>query len=50
MMQAGHGLKVAMGLILAATGFLVLTGLDKTVETVLVDYSPAWLTTLTTQF
>ena len=50
MMKAGHGLKVAMGLILMATGSLVLTGLDKSFETVLVDHSPGWLTTLTTQF
>jgi hypothetical protein len=27
----------------------VLTGLDKTIETVLVDASPQWLTDLTTQ-
>jgi hypothetical protein len=28
----------------------VITGLDKTVETVLVEASPQWLTDLTTRF
>jgi len=27
-----------------------LTGLDKAIETLLVDLSPAWLTALTTRF
>jgi len=31
-------------------GGLTLTGLDKTIETLLVDVSPAWLTALTTRF
>jgi len=31
-------------------GCLVLTGLDKSVETVLVEGSPQWLTDLTTRF
>jgi hypothetical protein len=29
---------------------LILTGIDKRVETVLVNASPQWLTDLTTQF
>ena len=37
-------------LILAATGLAILTGLDKALETALVDASPAWLTALTTRF
>jgi cytochrome c biogenesis protein CcdA len=47
---AGKTGKIAMGLILLATGFLVISGLDKAIETVLVDLSPAWLTDLTTRF
>jgi cytochrome c-type biogenesis protein len=47
---AGHGLKAGFGAILVALGALVITGLDKTVETVLVDASPQWLTDLTTRF
>jgi len=36
--------------ILVAIGLLVISGLDKSIETVLVDQSPAWLTELTTRF
>jgi cytochrome c-type biogenesis protein len=43
-------MKVALGLLLVAIGVLVLTGLDKAIETVLVDASPQWLTDLTTRF
>ena len=42
--------KVAMGVILVAVGILVISGLDKRLETVLVDLSPDWLTELTTRF
>jgi len=37
--------QVAVSLIL-----LIASGLDKRVETALVDASPDWLTTLTTRF
>jgi cytochrome c-type biogenesis protein len=47
---AGKTGKIAMGVILIAMGFLVVSGLDKAIETVLVDLSPAWLTELTTRF
>jgi cytochrome c-type biogenesis protein len=47
---AGHGLKAALGTILVAMGALVITGLDKAVETALVEASPQWLTDLTTRF
>jgi len=47
---AGKSGKIAMGVILVATGFLVLTGLDKVLEARLVDLSPAWLTELTTRY
>jgi cytochrome c-type biogenesis protein len=47
---AGHGLKAGFGAILVTIGALVISGLDKTVETALVQASPQWLTELTTRF
>jgi cytochrome c-type biogenesis protein len=47
---AGPGLKMGFGAILVAVGLLALTGLDKRLETALVDASPQWLTDLTTRF
>ena len=47
---AGPGLKMGFGAILVAIGLLALTGLDKRVETALVEASPQWLTDLTTRF
>ena len=39
-----------MGVVLVAIGVLILSGLDKRVEAILVEASPAWLTELTTRF
>jgi cytochrome c-type biogenesis protein len=50
MLSAGHLGKVAMGLSAIAVGAMILTGVDRRVETTLVSASPAWLTDLTTQF
>ena len=50
LLAAGSGGKVALGVLLVAVGVLVLTGLDKRLETILVEASPAWLTELTTRF
>jgi cytochrome c-type biogenesis protein len=50
MMEAGKGGKMLLGGLLVAIGLLVATGLDKRLETKLVDASPAWLTELTTKF
>jgi cytochrome c biogenesis protein CcdA len=50
LMEAGKGGKVLLGGVLVAIGLLVATGLDKRLETFLVDASPGWLTRLTTQF
>jgi cytochrome c-type biogenesis protein len=50
MMAAGSGGKLLMGGVLLGVGLLILLGLDKKIEAVLVDWSPAWLTTLTTRF
>lgn len=50
LLAAGSWGKQAMGVTLIAVGILIITGLDKRVETILVDASPAWLTQLTTRF
>jgi cytochrome c biogenesis protein CcdA len=42
--------KPIMGLVLVAVGLLVLTGLDKIIETRLTDAMPAWLVELTTRY
>ena len=47
---AGSGGKALMGVMLVAIGARILTGLDKRIETILVEASPAWLTELTTRF
>ncbi len=49
-MSAGHFAKAGLGILLIAIGALVVTGLDKSIETVLVAASPQWLTDLTTRF
>ena len=48
LMEAGKSGKVLLGGVLVAIGLLVATGLDKRLETLLVDASPAWLTRLAT--
>jgi len=50
MMAAGKGMKGALGAVLVAAGLLILTGLDKRLEALLVEASPEWLTALTTRF
>ncbi len=50
MLSAGTGGRRLMGAALLAAGLLILTGTDKMLETVFVQNSPAWLTTLTTRF
>jgi hypothetical protein len=49
-MTGGAQAKGAFAIGLVTIGALVLTGLDKRVETLLVDQSPQWLTDLTTRF
>jgi cytochrome c biogenesis protein CcdA len=46
----GKSGKIVLGSFLIVLGGLILTGVDKRIETVLVDLSPAWLTALTTRF
>jgi cytochrome c-type biogenesis protein len=50
MLTASKNLKVALGAFLTVTGVLILSGKDKALESFLVEISPAWLTSLTTQF
>jgi cytochrome c-type biogenesis protein len=50
MLSAGRSGKALLGVLLLAFGVLILSGLDKRLETALVDASPAWLTELTTRF
>ena len=50
MVKTGSAGKVILGVILIAAGALIVTGLDKVVETYLVSVSPAWLTAQTTRF
>jgi ABC-type lipoprotein release transport system permease subunit len=42
--------KLALGLLFLVVGLGIVTGLDREVETRLVQTSPDWLTTLTTRF
>lgn len=42
--------KLALGLLFLVVGLGIVTGLDREVETWLVQTSPDWLTTLTTRF
>jgi cytochrome c-type biogenesis protein len=39
-----------MGLSAIGVAAMILTGVDRRIETTLVNISPAWLTDLTTQF
>jgi hypothetical protein len=50
MLSAGHSVKIGLGLVFMMMGALVLSGFDRSVETVLVNVSPQWLTVLTTRF
>jgi cytochrome c biogenesis protein CcdA len=50
LLTAGSTGKAIMGIVLVATGILVVTGLDKRLEALLVELSPAWLNALTTRF
>ena len=50
LMAAGKGGKMLFGGLLIVLGAMILTGLDKQFEALLVQASPAWLTELTTRF
>ena len=50
LMLAGKGTKIIFGLFMMSIGVLILTGLDKNLESFLVAISPDWLTKITTYF
>lgn len=50
MTQVGKGGKILLGAASLAAAVLILSGLDRALETVLVDASPPWLTALTTRY
>jgi cytochrome c biogenesis protein CcdA len=49
MLQGGRSGKIILGGVISAIGFLILSGLDRRLETFLVQTSPDWLTQLTTR-
>jgi cytochrome c biogenesis protein CcdA len=50
LIAGGAGVKAAFAIVLVSIGALVLSGLDKRIETGVVDISPQWLTNITTRF
>jgi cytochrome c biogenesis protein CcdA len=50
LLSAGRSLKAALGIGFVLVGASILTGVDKQIETALVDVSPQWLTELTTRY
>jgi cytochrome c-type biogenesis protein len=50
LIAGGAGAKVAFAILLVSIGALVLSGLDRRIETGAVDISPQWLTDITTRF
>lgn len=50
MLTSGNTGKLALGIVLVASGVLILTGSDRLIETAWVKFSPAWLSELTTWF
>ena len=50
LLAGGQGAKVALGVLLVVLGAAIVSGLDRRLETALVDASPQWLTDLTTRF
>lgn len=50
LVAVGSGGKAVLGAVLIASGVIVLSGLDKTIETLLVRIMPDWMTRLTTMY
>ena len=50
LISGGAHARILFAIVLVAIGVLVLTGLDKRIETIAVNASPQWLTNLTTRF
>ena len=49
LMRAGKAGKMALGTVLVTIGIMIVSGLDRNLETFLVTVSPDWLTLLTTR-
>jgi cytochrome c-type biogenesis protein len=50
LLAAGRHLKAALGVAFVLIGASIVTGIDKRIETALVEASPQWLTNLTTRY
>ncbi|WP_353227390.1 cytochrome c biogenesis CcdA family protein [Novosphingobium sp.] len=50
LLTTGSGGKRALGMVLAAVGLFIVTGLDRSAERVIVSASPDWLINVTTAF
>ena len=50
LLATGKWGKFALGALFALVAILIVTGADRALETVLVEISPGWLTSLTTRF
>jgi len=50
MLQAGMRAKMVLGLVLMATGALILTGSDKPLEAALLRIMPVWVADISTRF
>lgn len=50
LLRTGSWGKHALGVLMVMLGLLMATGWDRSVENVLVEHSPAWITDLTTRF
>ena len=48
--QFGKGGKRLLGVVVVAVGLAILTGADHWLETALVNFTPSWLTDLTTRY
>lgn len=50
LISGGKKAKIILGGLLLTLGVLIVSGLDKRLEAILVEASPAWLTNLTTRY
>jgi cytochrome c biogenesis protein CcdA len=50
LIAGGKVAKAGLGFLLVALGVMIVVGLDRRVEATLVEWSPQWLTDLTTRF
>jgi cytochrome c-type biogenesis protein len=50
LLHAGKAGKTVLGGLLVVLGLMIFSGLDKPIETFLVNASPIWLTELTTRY